>query len=385
MIIRNSAKEIVSIQHFACFCAKKLTFICWEKIVPYFIEYAESLEVFSFFISFEIEEKENLIPFTSFYSDCTFVYPTNIHMSLMNCVLQSNCILFNCEQMSIVERYDQTMRFLENGGKLIDYSHENCEILMQKYSTEQICYLPYRCTVKERDFLKKLLQEEKKEFDVAVVASMTPRRVRIVDFLRSNGITVCVIKQTFGIERDRMICRCRCLLNIHANENYTIFETLRCCRWLDAGMRVMTEPCQKLDDSYHPNLKIVKECDLVAACQQLADFPSTQCSIETSNIPIDQISALVQKSLQGPTKEKFAICYGAKDRFWRVSTEENPAEITNLINKDDAFNNLYGDPKPNIEKNYTILFNDATITLPEKRNKNYLMNISNSKISIELK
>lgn len=380
MIIQDAEQQTISIQKFACLSANKLTFICWERIMPYFIEYAVSLGIFSFFITFDIDEQRSLIPFTSFYKDCTFVYPTNIHMiHLTNCALQPNCLMFNSEQMSIPQRLESTKSFLQSGGKLFDYSAENC-FLLREFPKSQVLHLPYRCTDREQNVLRNLMAREKKEFDVAVVASMTPRRVKIVALLTAAGVKVCVIKEKFGIERDRLIARSRCLLNIHANDNFTIFETLRCLRWLDAGFPVITEPCTDLSTDFHPCLTIVPEENLVSACRNLQDINVSQTAIDYAGVPIEKINKWLNKSVNPKTEGGVLICYGAEDRFVSVSVDKNPSIM--LINKEDNFNALYGDPAPNVVKNLTIVFDDTMINIPEQRHQNYTIAISNEGVCI---
>jgi hypothetical protein len=78
--------------------------------------------------------------------------------------------------------------------------------------------------------------------DAAVVGSPTGRRLTMVKALISAGLDVVFIKG-FGVERDERIAACRVLLNLHAYSNFTLYEALRCDRWLYAGMPIVTEPC----------------------------------------------------------------------------------------------------------------------------------------------
>jgi hypothetical protein len=81
---------------------------------------------------------------------------------------------------------------------------------------------------------------------IAVVGSPTDRRLRLVEQLSLQGMDVVFI-QGFGTERDELIAECAVLLNLHAFPEYTLYESLRCDRWLYAGMPVVTEPCSDME------------------------------------------------------------------------------------------------------------------------------------------
>ena len=380
MIIKNINHEIISVEWFACLCQHKYSFICWDRIMPYFIEYAESLDIFTFFITFETQEQPHLIEFTQFYKDCIFIYPDNIHMeNYMDCVLQKNCVLFNCEQMSIEKRRDKIEHFLYRGGKLINYSLQN-QLILKSHAQDQMLYLPYRCTQRENNILKSLLLQESKEFDVAIVASMTPRRVSFVDSLLHSGVKVCIINNKFGLERDRLIAKCRCLLNIHANEDYTIFETLRCNRWLDVGMLIVSEPCSDIQENHHPCLKIVPTDRIAEYLKNLLPFDSAKnCNIDYLQEPIIQMNQWLGKKIDTKIDMSIGqICYGANQFFFRVERKE----IAFLIKKEDNFNLLYGDPVPNVVKYLVILFDQVATRIPEKRKENYYVSLNEKNIQI---
>ncbi len=372
MIIKNHQSQVISIEKFASSCQKTYVFISWERIMPYFIEYVEGLEMFSFFITFKMEEYDGLISFTNFYKECTFVYPINIHFpQLQQCALKPNCILFNCEQMTIPERRQMIEQFLERGGRLFDYNIENCRILWKNFQREQVLFLPYRCTDKEKNYLLNLLKMETKEFDAAVVASWTPRRIEIVQSLQDAGIKICMIKDTFGVERDRLIAKSKCLLNIHANDNYNIFETIRCLRWLDAGFTVVTEPCIGVDmpnDRPHKCLKIVETKDLASFLKTLKYNLTPLTVIGYDEEPLEKVNKWFRvDNTMAPTAQ-ISFCYGANDRFMPV--KEN---LPLLLHKNDLLNNKYGDPILNVKKDLVLIYGEAVVKFPEERKQDYVI------------
>ena len=54
------------------------------------------------------------------------------------------------------------------------------------------------------------------------------------------------LNNVFQKERDAKIASARVLLNWHENEDWTVYEELRCERWRVAGMPIITETCANL-------------------------------------------------------------------------------------------------------------------------------------------
>lgn len=80
-----------------------------------------------------------------------------------------------------------------------------------------------------------------KDFDLAFVGTVTPRRKRILQTLSDRGISIHVI-QSFGFhETIRECLGSRAILNVHADDDYQIFETARCSVWLDSDVPVLSE------------------------------------------------------------------------------------------------------------------------------------------------
>ena len=112
--------------------------------------------------------------------------------------------------------------------------------------------IPYRITDAETDKLKRYLGEYKK-YDVCIVGNCSKRRMHIVNELFSRMITVLTIGQISrctgfndkydmtGDERDACIGEARILLNIHLRPCWTVYESIRCDRWVAAGMPVISE------------------------------------------------------------------------------------------------------------------------------------------------
>ena len=73
-------------------------------------------------------------------------------------------------------------------------------------------------------WLAELVTFSRKDTDFVVVGAECERRAAVIAALRSRGYSVRVLVDAWGAERDRPIARSRALLNVHYNENRTVFE-----------------------------------------------------------------------------------------------------------------------------------------------------------------
>lgn len=107
--------------------------------------------------------------------------------------------------------------------------------------------------------LKNLLRLVKKQFDIGFSCGPSDRRSRVVKRLEELGFRVKFMDSSFSQDRDVAIASCKVLLNIHADTDFRVFETSRCLRWLDAGLTVITEESEDLEQytSVYPNLILV--------------------------------------------------------------------------------------------------------------------------------
>ena len=143
--------------------------------------------------------------------------------------LKGRAVYINMEQLTrgFFLVYSQTLK--RYGIKVIDYNEENQKltgglILRYQYSEEEISRL----------------SPVEKLYDVAFVGSSSNRRNYILDQLRIAGISVHDVKG-WGYDRDREILKAKILVNIHYDNEYNIYETLRCDRFIFASMLVITE------------------------------------------------------------------------------------------------------------------------------------------------
>jgi hypothetical protein len=148
----------------------------------------------------------------------------------------NNVIILNTEQNTIKYYKNQNQLLLDNNFKMLDYSMVNIKLLN---NTKNYKHFPYQFSC-EIDKINYYLKTEPKEYDFAFVGNLSPYRKMYLNTLALNKFKVKHI-EGFLDERDRDIAKCRVLLNIHNDENYKIYEHLRCDRWEMAGHLILSE------------------------------------------------------------------------------------------------------------------------------------------------
>lgn len=152
--------------------------------------------------------------------------------------------IINTEQLTYSEHKSNFIKYITDleskcGYKVTvyDYSKTNCKVIQENGFISK--YHEYVSTKQENDFLKSLITG-KYEYDIGFVGGINDRRIYIINELIKLGIKVLVI-ETWGYERDIQLSKCKYILNIHWNEDYKIFEALRCNRLLQAGIKIISE------------------------------------------------------------------------------------------------------------------------------------------------
>ena len=150
----------------------------------------------------------------------------------------------NTEQLTVPAKLKEFRKFIADAAHLrltvFDYSAHNVGIAATLGIASH--HLPVGENVKETNKLR-LLMLAPKEFDIAVVGSISPHREAVVNGLRACGLRVDFITDCWGDARDARIGQCALLLNVHYNHSYQLYEPIRCNRWQYADMPIVTEPC----------------------------------------------------------------------------------------------------------------------------------------------
>jgi hypothetical protein len=204
----------------------------------------------------------------------------------------SKVTLYQTEQLSRTKeliRVTQEIRTAVSKGckvKVLQYSKFNMKVLQESLRGVEFehVYKPLVTPPQDIQKLKNLLRVLCRMDDIGFSCGGSERRTQVVSRLKDLGFKVRFIDNSFGQERDVGIASCKVLLNIHAAEDFRVFETSRCLRWLDAGHTVITEPSEDVEDyvSKYPNLIVVPFESIMAGTfgTPLLQKPSTKDWIE---------------------------------------------------------------------------------------------------------
>lgn len=176
----------------------------------------------------------------------------------------SQKIIYNLEQMTREKiRKLSIPRMLKNDVMEVwDYSIGNTSIL--KNNMKNVRHVPMRLSLDT--ILKYRNYRKNSEYDVVFCGALSDYRNHILTQIEQRGFTVQRITNNYTNSRDIIIGKARVFLNIHYNEEYKIFETIRCEPWLASGMTVVSE--SSLDNNtrciYAPYQELVeKVCSIL--------------------------------------------------------------------------------------------------------------------------
>jgi hypothetical protein len=251
----------------------KMAILCFEPRLKYFVEYLNSL-VFEFTaqgIETEIiTELSNTKKITQFQVclilqdfakiDVLTLYDRGIFLFLLN-----------TEQMSIDSRRNRVAITSVHNIELVDYSLANMQLANIKG-----WYLPYLFQTEEIAQLKKFVSCTKK-YDVVFCGTPSKRRVRVLSALKKRGISILIVT-AWGDERDQLISQGKILLNIHYKKSSLIFESIRCDRWIFAGIPVVSENfILSEENDTSPMMHLCEYDDLVETVESvLANYSTTK-------------------------------------------------------------------------------------------------------------
>jgi hypothetical protein len=185
--------------------------------------------------------------------DYLFVNTFDVEIMLL-CHSKGNSVsILNTEQLTrdwYLKKYTHDLgRLLSNDVSLTlyDYSLFNTSLIPLGLKASRI--IPYKCKISEiPDYSVEV------DYDVAFVGTKSVRRQKILGDLEDRGVKVKYI-ESWGEERDKEVQSCKVLLNIHYADDYRVYESIRCDRWLTFGKVVVTET--SLDITYPNHEKLI--------------------------------------------------------------------------------------------------------------------------------
>ena len=216
-------------------------------------------------------ENKNVIDFLLSDKSPERIYPifiiSHVHEFPENTMKK---ILYNIEQMTrdvMLERNVSRMR----GPDIVeiwDYSISNYNIL--KNYNFSVRHVPFKLninTILEYRNLQTII----KEYDIAFCGQVGPYREKILNELKARGKNVLIIDGNYTLTRDIEIGKSKLLINIHFNETYKVFESIRCEPWLSSGFTVLTET--SLDDDSRAiivpyDTLVDKACEILDSMRQ---------------------------------------------------------------------------------------------------------------------
>jgi len=149
----------------------------------------------------------------------------------------------NTEQLTRPDKLNvilTTIKF-QHIVELWDYSIENVKILEKHNISARHVPLdsPEWYIEKLRKFREPYLNNF--VYQVGFCGAITERRSIIFDKLKENGISINLIRGPTGDARDMELAKCAILINVHAGNDYNVFESARCESWLKFGVPVISE------------------------------------------------------------------------------------------------------------------------------------------------
>jgi hypothetical protein len=206
-----------------------IVFFCEKKTYKFFFEYSESLKKYikHDFVLFSNEKK--VIKNAKKY-DILFFVQNLPDFILENENLKKKSLVINTEQFTKKDNIDKIKNFNVN---IIDYSYSNILLLEKELKINSI-YFPYVINKKE-------IYNFEKTSGICFIGLLSERRLKILNELKKNGIDVTIIKNIFMEEKDDILFKHKILINIHYDDDYNIYESLRCDRCVFNKMIVISE------------------------------------------------------------------------------------------------------------------------------------------------
>jgi hypothetical protein len=175
--------------------------------------------------------------------------------------------ILNTEQLckeTVLKKFLYMINNLKNITKkeifIYDYSNINKELLQNEGYNVSVRYP--KSSKDDIMFLKNLIKNNEKIYDVGFIGCVNDRRKKILNDLTNSDIKVKIISDNYGYERDLIISQCKIIVNIHYEHYFNIFESIRCNRLLEAEMIVISENSLDIPLGYK-NLYLVEYNNLV--------------------------------------------------------------------------------------------------------------------------
>lgn len=147
-------------------------------------------------------------------------------------------IIYNTEQLTR-ENMKNHLAEISKKNIIFDYSSVNIDIIKNENDISKTLLLPILFNKETMCFDK----NTHKDFDVIFLGEVTPRRHQIIKSLVEKGLSVFVMTCCYDFNlKHQTIMRARVLINLHAYNDYNVFEFARCSIPIFNDCIVISEP-----------------------------------------------------------------------------------------------------------------------------------------------
>ena len=144
--------------------------------------------------------------------------------------------IINTEQLTKQNELVRILNYVNEGFKIIDYSIGNIRILDKNYSLDNIVYIPYQVNYDE------IYNDMYRPKDICTITPFSSaNRKKIYMAAKSTKLFKITPIYGYGPSRDYQILKHKILLNIHYNEYYRTYESIRCDRLIFNKTIILSE------------------------------------------------------------------------------------------------------------------------------------------------
>lgn len=211
------------------------------KFFRYAEDYISSVKI-KIPMTYIIYNKNSDLDSKKFDPESIYIFCQEIPTNVVNKINRK--IILNMEQLTRSKYLDQIKSYMDQNIIILDYAIENIKLLKILFpdnltKLNNYFYIPYQYNKNEFSKLRKF-RTINKSYDIAFSGSISQKRDKILKQLKQLKLKVYVVPGWRDV-RDSEIGKCKILLNIHFNNDYNIFEHMRCDRWAFSEMLIVSE------------------------------------------------------------------------------------------------------------------------------------------------
>ena len=169
---------------------------------------------------------------------------------------KQNIMFLNVEMLSESTRCNHIIQMIKKNIPIIDYSLTNIEIMKLKikefkldYDENNLIHLPYQYNYNEDQIIKNEIGEY--DYDIGIInafiqvsdtnsSKLEYRRNKIWELIKNEDWNYINILG-WGEERDKIIKKCKIILNVHNFDVFKVFEHIRCDRLIFANKIIISD------------------------------------------------------------------------------------------------------------------------------------------------